>query len=460
MSDWETLKKDLIQELKPSEDEDTQILAFAEKIATKINAVLKESNLEAVAELHGSVAHGTWIREQKELDIFIIFSEYIGREQLKTALDVLRMLTDWDFTEAYAEHPYLRTIINGYQLDIVPCFRVKEDGKLYSSTDRTPLHTKWLRKRIKGLEEEVRILKKFLMNLDLYGAEIRIGGFSGYLCELLIIYYGSFWNFIKKASKWEKKTALSFAIDISKKFDDPLVFIDPVDKGRNVASALREESYSTFISAAQSFSQNPSKVFFKPRIQQVSSEIVIEELDNRPTDILFLVIEENKADVPDVLWGQIHKSRQALEHKITEQGFKPLRSTAWSNEKTRHIFIYELDSRTIPEAMKHVGPPAYLENNVNEFIATYRDNPKTIAGPDLVGDRWYVLVKRDYTNIKQLFGNLLKDGGISIGISRKLGIRILQHHRTLLNEEIEDYLIDGFEDYLYYWLKGRPLWIE
>jgi tRNA nucleotidyltransferase (CCA-adding enzyme) len=459
MSDWEILKKEVLQELKPSYDEETQILTFAKKIVKQINYVLAESKLDAVAELHGSVAHGTWIKEQRELDVFIIFEEYSGRDKLNNALDVLKKKTDWVFTEAYAEHPYLRTAMNNYQLDIVPCFKVK-GGKLHSSTDRTPLHTKWLLKRIKGLEDEVRILKKFLMNLDLYGAEIRIGGFSGYLCELLIIYYGSFWKLVKESSRWDKTTFISFTGDTSKKFNNPMVFIDPVDKGRNVASALREESYTEFIAAVRSFISNPSKVFFKPHTQQVSEETVLEELNNRPTDILFLVIEEKKADVPDVLWGQIHKSRQAIEQKITEQGFKVLRSTAWSNEKTRHIFIYELESRTIPKVIKHIGPPAHLENNVNEFIETYRDNPKTIAGPDLLIDRWFVLIKRDYNEIKQLLDNLLEDGGRFIGVSRKLSIRIIQRHRALLNEEIENYLIDGFEVYLYGWLKGRPLWIE
>jgi tRNA nucleotidyltransferase (CCA-adding enzyme) len=459
MSDWESIKKDLIAELQPSEIENTQILAFAEKIVNTINRVLKESNIDATAELHGSVAHGTWIKGQQELDIFIVINKYVKREQLQRVLDTIKKNTDWVFTEAYAEHPYLKTEINGFQLDIVPCFRIKEDGKLHSSTDRTPLHSDWLRDRIKGLEDEVRVLKKFLMTLDLYGAEIRIGGFSGYLCELLIIYYGSFWNLARDASKWGQKTIVGFT-DVPKEFNDPLVFIDPVDNNRNAASALREESYTSFKAAAHSFISNPNMDFFKRETQKVSAKVVLEALNSRPTDVLFLVIEESQAEVPDVLWGQIHKSRQAVEQQITEHGFKVLRSRAWSDQKNRHIFIYELDSAIIPEAVKHIGPPAHLENNVKQFIETYKDNPRTISGPDLVVDRWYVLIRRDYTDVKVLLDNILKDGGRSIGVSRKLSIRILQHHRVLMNEEIQDYLMNGFVDILYDWLKGRPHWIE
>ena len=460
MTDWDTLKKEVLEGLKPTMDEETQLMVFADETVKKVNKILMNSGIEGVAELHGSIAHGTWISGQQDLDIFIVLDRYDNRGQLQDALDSVRNSIDWVFTEAYAEHPYLKTRLNGYSVDIVPCFRVNNGEKIISSTDRTPLHTRWLMDRIKGFEDEVRLLKQFLGNLDLYGAEIKIGGFSGYLCEILIVYYGGFWKLINAAKKWGAKEALSFSDDEPRKFNDPLVFIDPVDSRRNVASALREDSYGLFIAAARGFVNNPGMVFFMRERLDVSPETMVEELRGRPTDILFLVIEENKADMPDVLWGQIHKSRQALERQIDEHGFKVLRSTAWSNEETRHIFVFELDSGTIPEAVKHSGPPAHLENNVRQFIEAYRDNPRTITGPDLFKDRWYVLLRREHVEIKEVMEVLLSDGGRDIGVSKKLSVRILQHHRVLLNEEIEDYLFDGLEDYLYDWLKGRPIWIE
>ncbi len=39
---------------------------------------------------------------------------------------------------------------------------------------------------------EVRLLKKFMKGIGVYGAEIKTGGFSGYLCELFVLHYGSF----------------------------------------------------------------------------------------------------------------------------------------------------------------------------------------------------------------------------------------------------------------------------
>ena len=458
MSSWEQIKREVVEELTPSEDDLTQLLSFADKTVDKLNNVLIDAGIDAVAEFHGSVAHGTWIKGQQDLDVFIIIENYESRDQLQQVLDAVRQGTDWNFTEAYAEHPYLKTHINGYSLDVVPCFRVK-GGKLYSATDRTPLHTKWVDEKLDGLGDEVRLLKRFLMTLDLYGAEIKIGGFSGYLCELLVIYYGGFWETVEAASKWDKKHSINFN-GSGKRFDDLLTVIDPVDPDRNVASALRADSYSLFIAAARNFTKNPSIVFFRDDHIDVSPEIVLDELKKRPSDILFLVIEESKADVADTLWGQLYKSQQAIERQLDQNGFKVLRSAVWSNEENRHIFVFELESSVIPETVKHMGPPAALESNVRQFIEVYRDNPRTVAGPDLLGDRWFVLVKQEYIDVMELMKHMLADGGRNIGVSRKLTVRILQHHRLMLNEGIGDYLVDGFKDYLFKWLKGRPLWLE
>ena len=147
---WDEIRAEIIEELKPREDEELQLLGFADRLITQLNSVLNNNGIDALAEVHGSVAHGTWISGQQDLDVFLVIEKYIGREQLQRALDAVRAGTDWEFTEAYAEHPYLQTRINGYSIDIVPCFRL-DNGELHSSTDRTPLHTRWLETRLGGL---------------------------------------------------------------------------------------------------------------------------------------------------------------------------------------------------------------------------------------------------------------------------------------------------------------------
>jgi tRNA nucleotidyltransferase (CCA-adding enzyme) len=85
--------------------------------------------------------------------------------------------------ERFAEHPYLEIIQDEMRIDIVPCYNV-ERGQWQSATDRTPFHTDYVKKNLKpDLLGEVRLLKKFMQGVGVYGAEVKIGGFSGYLCD-------------------------------------------------------------------------------------------------------------------------------------------------------------------------------------------------------------------------------------------------------------------------------------
>lgn len=62
-----------------------------------------------------------------------------------------------------------------------------------------------------------------------YGSEFKVGGFSGYLCELLIINYGSFLEVLRNVwTDWKP----GYQIDLmeygtSNLFDDPLIVVDP-----------------------------------------------------------------------------------------------------------------------------------------------------------------------------------------------------------------------------------------
>ncbi len=104
--------------------------------------------------------------------------------------------------------------IEGFDVDFVPCYTIKNAEELKSAVDRTILHTEYVKKNLKPEQRnEVLLLKKFMESIHTYGAEFKVGGFSGYLCELLIINYGTFIEVLEAASeKWRPKTV----IDIEK----------------------------------------------------------------------------------------------------------------------------------------------------------------------------------------------------------------------------------------------------
>ena len=157
-----------------------------------------------------------------------------------------------------ASHPYLTCDIDGFEVDIVPCYAIGEGQSIISAVDRTILHTKYIQRHLrKEQEDEVLLLKKFMDAVGTYGSEFKTGGFAGYLCELLILKYGTFEATLRTAQNWKRHTVIDledFGTAGNPLFkNDPLVFIDPTDKNRNVGAALRMERYVDFIVASRNF---------------------------------------------------------------------------------------------------------------------------------------------------------------------------------------------------------------
>jgi len=145
----------------------------------------------------GSVTRDTWLPDKKEFDVFILFPKDLKPSELeKYGLQVAKEIVKemkGTFTLKYAQHPYLSAKINDVEIDIVPCYKIKDTSEVKSAVDRTPFHVAYLQKKLKKKQaNEVRLLKKFLKNHNLYGADAKTQGFSGYLCELLIINYKTF----------------------------------------------------------------------------------------------------------------------------------------------------------------------------------------------------------------------------------------------------------------------------
>lgn len=115
-----------------------------------------------------------------------------------------------------------------------------------------------------------------------YGSEFKVGGFAGYLCELLIIYYGSFEETLKAAAKWQ----FGHSIDLedygtSNLFKDPLIVIDPTDENRNVGAALRLDKMGEFIQSARNYlSSDNKKDYFYPLKRSLNRDDLLEEFEN------------------------------------------------------------------------------------------------------------------------------------------------------------------------------------
>ena len=382
----------ILKRIRPTEEEKKQ----NEKIARKLINEINKEGYEAI--LVGSRARNTFVSGDRDLDIFVFFAKNTPRKELERQGLALgkHILKKHKPLVHYAEHPYVKGKIEKMDVEIVPCYKVKKE--IISSVDRTPLHNDYLIKRIKRKEDEVILLKKFLSVIDAYGADQRVHGFSGVLCEVLVLHYGSFLKVVKEVAKWEKKTVIDLAKLCKKeeyaKFPEPLVAIDPVDKNRNMAAAVSRTTLSRFILACRNFNEkNPEKAFFPaPRKINIKEKIKGKNL---------LIVLFGKPDViEEVLWSQLERFASAIKNQFIINGFQVYRTMHWTDEKKRCAIVFELDSYTVSEFEKHKGPEIWDTENVQKFIEKNPDNW-------ISRSRIFAWKKRKYTDSIGLIKELL-----------------------------------------------------
>lgn len=459
------------KKVTPSSEETRRILELAEELREKVMTAAEEEGIKAEVRVEGSIAKDTWLSGEPDIDIFVRVPTTIPREEFgKTCLKIARKATKgFKQVERFAEHPYLESIVDNTRVNIVPCYQV-ERGEWISATDRTPFHTDYVKARLnEEICREVRLLKRFMKGVSVYGAEIRVGGFSGYLCELLVLNYGSFIHVLKSFAEWKERRIIDYEgfyegerEDLERIFEEPLVMVDPVDKGRNVAAAVRKERLNEFVVAARGFLKNPNlKFFYPPEIVALSTQQLVRTIETRGSTIIFVKFGKVNA-VPDVLWGQLYKSQKSLRKMLERHDFNVIRDSVWSNEENLNVFIFEAEQRFLPPIKKHLGPPIRKRAECENFLQKHLEAPHTVSGPRIEEDRWVVEIERKYTNVVNLLAEKLKDGGRHVGMADLISQSIASGFKVLVNDGIlELYSSDlGFARVLTEYLKGKPRWLQ
>jgi tRNA nucleotidyltransferase (CCA-adding enzyme) len=465
------LAERILKKITPKKEEYAKIYALSCELEQKIKMACQQEGITSIVRVEGSVAKDTWLSKNPDIDIFMRLPTSIPRKNLgdiglriaKKAAGKAKQL------ERFAEHPYLQIFTDGYRVDVVPCYDAKL-GEWQSATDRTPFHTDYIRQHLsKEMRGEVRLLKKFMQGINVYGAEIKVGGFSGYLCELLIIKYGSFAATISAFAKYNQQVEIDiekFYADRKKEvallFPEPLVIVDPVDKGRNVASAVQPQKLYTFIGATRAFLKKPSEdYFYPPKPEVLSIAALKDELKNHCSAIVFLVIGELDA-VPDVLWGQLYRSRRSLRTLLELNDFKVLKDAVWSNEKFQSVFILEIEQQVLPDIKKHLGPPLERETECEKYLTKYGENEMVVSGPYIEDGRWIVELRRKIIDATVLLKEKLADGGKSAGVADLIAKAMQKSFRVLVNSEVLEVYEknEDFGAFLSDFLIGEPFWLK
>ncbi|RLF26546.1 MAG: CCA tRNA nucleotidyltransferase, partial [Thermoplasmata archaeon] len=259
--------KTVLRRIRPGIREEKKLARAVEALMNRLREAASREGLEPM--LVGSVAKGTYLKNP-DIDVFIMFPVDVPVKEMEQRCTAIgrSVVESWEMR--HAQHPYVRGRFMGYDVEIVPCYRVDSPKNKKSPVDRTPFHTRYIQEHLRPeLRDEVRLLKQFMKGTGVYGAEVRVKGFSGYLCELLVLKYGSFQGVLRASRRWKRGKSLCLEGGAHKSFNDPLVFIDPVDPDRNVAAPVSEQSLAVFRYAASCYLRKPSTRFFFPRDAEV-----------------------------------------------------------------------------------------------------------------------------------------------------------------------------------------------
>ena len=402
----------ILEAIKPTQEENEKVKLLSDKLINIINKIARENNIDAEATLVGSVAKGTWLSGKADVDIFIKFPLNISEANLKKCGLELghkcigKMHGKHELR--YASHPYVTGFIEGFEIDFVPCYIIKSAEELKSAVDRTILHTEYVRANLKEKQkDEVLLLKKFMGSIHTYSAEFKVGGFSGYLCELLIIHYGSFLNVLEAASgKWKP----NYKIDIEEYgtgdlFSEPLVVIDPTDKNRNVAAALKLQKMSEFIVASRNFLDDPKEEYLFDKSICVDVNGIKNEFESRETKTM--LIRFKPPQIPaDALYPQIKKTENSLKGVLEREDFKVFSTDSWTDESQNVIILLEMEIWKLPRVKKHLGPFVWSRSHQKKFMEKY--NGKAYVEEN----RWVAEIDRNYKNVEPFINNVLVENKI------------------------------------------------
>ena len=406
---WSQIRRRAVEKFYPEKQEFDELEEAYEKISRFI-----EDEFGFETFFAGSAGRKTCMTGDRDVDVFVLFPEELERKELEQIGLKLGRKTfeefEGEYEVEYAEHPYTKGMIEGLEVEIVPCYDTSPED-IISAVDRSPHHAKWVRENLSMEQrEDVVLLKAFLRASGIYGSSLKVQGFSGYLCELLIYEFGSFQSLLQSAQDWgekevfdpEKYHSEGLPENLEKRFsDENLVVVDPVDSERNVASVLTKENYSKFIFEAWNFSRSPGMDFFRREEIDIESFALRKELERRGD---FIVLEFEVPDRPeDILYPQMRKALGRLRDKVEGAGFRIFESGFHVDEKVRVFF--ELDE-TLPEVYYQKGPKVFHgTEHLEQFTEKYENT-------FIQDDRVVAKTERDFSNARNLVKNFL-DGEAS-----------------------------------------------
>jgi tRNA nucleotidyltransferase (CCA-adding enzyme) len=401
----------------PKEEEEKELEKIAKMMLERAKKASAEYPEVKNVLLGGSFAKGTWLPGKADIDIFVLIKKETDEERFeRIGLEIGRKAGKGFRTgKRYAQHPYVEVYVGNVRVNIVPCYKVSR-GEWKSAADRSVYHLELINRVMdSSKKKEVRLLKKFMQAIDVYGAEIEKEGFSGYASEVLIMNHGSFINVLRyfATNEWEK----------------PFELRDPVDQGRDLARAISREKLATMILASRSFLSNPRLEFFTSMKGRKRTDLITQ---------LYCILFKHGDIVEDILWGELKKTARKVSARLEDMGFRVTRTDQCTDGRNSAILMLMLND-TIPKMEMKVGPPVFMKKNTEKFLEENAgDSRLTFVNRE---GRIVSLKDNKYSRLFDALSYMIKHESDAIGVSRDL-IEGFSKAKVLKGEEISRYALD------------------
>ncbi|MBI2658903.1 nucleotidyltransferase domain-containing protein [Candidatus Woesearchaeota archaeon] len=404
MKSIKSVLDEVLMEIQPDRNYEKEIFSKLNFIIKKINK--NQKDIKAI--LGGSGAKGTWLKTF-DADIFVLFGYKRFNDKSGKLSDILEKILKKKFkniSRLHGSRDYFQIRQGNFTFEIVPILKIQKSQQAKNITDVSPLHSKWVAKH-KKLVNEMKLAKQFCQAQNVYGAESYIMGFSGYICEILTVYYGSFLNLIRNAAKWSDKVVIDvqkyykgkdvFKLVNTSKLISPLIVIDPVQKGRNAAAALSVEKFGAFKKAAKKFLRKPSKEFFSRK--DMKSIFLKAKAGNAE---LIMIKAGPLSGKTDVIGSKLLKIYEFLNQKLLKHGFRIKKSDWEWGKKHDAAFYFIFDRKPLPKTAEIEGPPVKITSHVEHFKKLHK---KTF----MKNNRMYAAEQREFTKPIYLLKSIIKN---------------------------------------------------
>ncbi len=359
--------KEILAEIRPTPEQQTHMDRLVQRLTTAAQSALGD---RGQATVQGSIAKGTWIAGNKDIDLFLLLDLDTPEEDLASIAKEVANATLQDVKQRYAQHPYQVGTFEDHTIDLVPAYHVEDASEHRSAVDRTPFHTAWVAEHLdERARDEVRLAKQWMKGIGTYGAETAIGGFSGYLVEVLVQRFGSFDGILEwlaagaKPRQWDD-------LELPE-HDGPLQIGDPTDPQRNVAAAVKDDVLETAIEAALAFQARPGRQFFFPRPTMAA------DLPRPAPGTWAALLLTPATERLDLVLPQFHRAGRIMADDLSRAGFTDVRTHAFSDD----LVLLQWHATAVPGATRDQhGPPADKAANAQRFREKWEGH-RDAAGP-------------------------------------------------------------------------------